>query len=182
MLAEVIETARLRLRPYRLGDVDDVFAYANDPKWARFLPIPQPYTRADAEQFLARQILQDRATHPAWAIEHDGRVAGGINLRLHLDHRLAEMGYALARSLWGQGLTTEAAGAVVEAAFTTYPTLNRIRAMADARNAGSLRVMEKLGMVREGTLRQNRVTRDEFVDEVWCGILRSEWEAQDQPG
>jgi ribosomal-protein-alanine N-acetyltransferase len=50
--------------------------------------------------------------------------------------------------------------------------------MADARNIGSLRVMEKLGMVREGVLRQNRLVRGEFIDEVWCGMLRTEWEAQ----
>ena len=43
--------------------------------------------------------------------------------------------------------------------------------MADARNLGSLRVMEKLGMVREGVLRQNRLVRGEFIDEVWCGML-----------
>jgi RimJ/RimL family protein N-acetyltransferase len=38
--------------------------------------------------------------------------------------------------------------------------------------------MKKLGMVREGVLRQNRVVRDEFIDEVWYGVLRSEWEVQ----
>jgi RimJ/RimL family protein N-acetyltransferase len=67
---------------------------------------------------------------------------------------------------------------VLDAAFVTYIDLKRIRAMADARNIGSLRVMEKIGMIREGTLRQNRVTRGESIDEAWCGILRSEWEAR----
>jgi RimJ/RimL family protein N-acetyltransferase len=50
--------------------------------------------------------------------------------------------------------------------------------MADARNLASLRVMEKLGMVREGVLRQNRLVRGEFIDEVWCGVLRTEWEVR----
>jgi [ribosomal protein S5]-alanine N-acetyltransferase len=88
------------------------------------------------------------------------------------------MGYSLASSHWGQGLTTEAAQAVLDAAFVAYSDLKRIRAMADARNPGSLRVMEKIGMMREGTLRQNRSTRGESIDEVWCGILRREWEAR----
>jgi ribosomal-protein-alanine N-acetyltransferase len=66
---------------------------------------------------------------------------------------------------------------VLNAAFVTYVELKRIRAMANARNTGSLRVMEKIGMMREGTLRQNRITRGESIDEVWCGILRNEWEA-----
>jgi RimJ/RimL family protein N-acetyltransferase len=73
-------------------------------------------------------------------------------------------------------LATEAARAIMEAAFAAYASLHRIRAMADARNIGSLRVMEKLGMVREGVLRQNRLVRGEFIDEVWCGVLRPEWE------
>jgi RimJ/RimL family protein N-acetyltransferase len=66
----------------------------------------------------------------------------------------------------------------MEAAFAVYASLHRLRAMADARNIGSLRVMEKLGMVREGVLRQNRLVRGEFIDEVWYGVLRTEWEAQ----
>jgi RimJ/RimL family protein N-acetyltransferase len=77
-------------------------------------------------------------------------------------------------------LTTEAARTVMAAAFAAYASLHRIRAMADARNLGSRRVMEKLGMVHEGVLRQNRLVRGECIDEVWCGVLRPEWEAHRQ--
>jgi RimJ/RimL family protein N-acetyltransferase len=176
MLPDIIETARLRLRPFHLRDVDDVLGYASDPEWARYLPVPQPYTAADAEKFIAGQVLLDREVHPAWAMEQAGAVIGGINMRFHFDHSVGEMGYSIARSYWGRGLTTEAAGAVMDAAFAVYAHLHRIRAMADARNVGSLRVMEKLGMVREGVLRQNRLVHGEFIDEVWCGVLRTEWE------
>ena len=178
MLPDIIETARLRLRLFCLRDIDDVLAYATDLEWARYLPVPQPYTRADAEKFIARQVLRDRTAHPAWALEHAGAVIGGINILFHFDHHVGEIGYGIARSYWGRGLATEAAHAVIEAAFAAYIHLNRIRAMADARNIGSLRVMEKLGMVREGVLRQNRLVREEYIDDVWCGVLRSEWETQ----
>jgi RimJ/RimL family protein N-acetyltransferase len=130
---------------------------------------------------VASQVLLDRERHPAWAIEYAGVVRGGINIRFDFANQVGEMGYSLARSHWGQGLTTEAAQAVLDAAFVAYSDLRRVRAMADARNIGSLRVMdvmEKIGMIREGTLRQNRITRGESIDEVWCGILRSEWEAR----
>jgi [ribosomal protein S5]-alanine N-acetyltransferase len=175
MLPNIIETKRLRLRPIGFQDVEALLSYTTDPEWARYLPIPQPYTREHAEQFIANQVLLDRERHPAWAIELDGIVQGGINIRFDVANHLGEMGYSIANSQWGQGLTTEAAQAVLEAAFVTYGDLNRIRAMADARNIGSLRVMEKIGMSREGILRQNRVVRGEPIDEVWCGILRSEW-------
>jgi ribosomal-protein-alanine N-acetyltransferase len=179
MLPEIIKTERLTLRPYRLQDVDDVFSYASDPKWARFLPmVPQPYTEEDAEKFIAGQILLDKETHPFWAIEQNEVVIGGLDLRFDFEHQVGELGYSLAQTHWGKGFVAEAAGAVIDAAFSAYPELNRIRAWADSRNAGSLRVMEKLGMVREGVLRQNHVNRGEFIDQVWCGILRSEWEGQ----
>ena len=177
-LSEYIKTDRLILRVFSLVDVEDVLSYASDPEWARFLPVPQPYTRADAEKFVAGQVLQDRKTSVSWAIEHAGSVIGGINIGFDFDNRVGEMGYSIARCFWGKGLTTEAAGAVIDEAFSAYPDLNRIRATADERNVGSLRVMEKLGMVREGVLRQDIYLRGEFKDMVWCGLLRDEWEAR----
>ena len=177
-LPETLETPRLVLRPWALGDVDAVYAYARDEEWSRFLHmLPRPYTRLHAEQFVARQVLLDRAMHPSWAITLEGIPGGGVNLRMLAEHRLAEMGYSVAREQWGRGIGTEAAGAVLDAAFGTWPELRRVRAFADARNAGSRRVMEKLGMAHEGVLRQNRVERGEVVDEAWYGILRPEWEA-----
>ena len=178
MLPDTITTGRLKLRPHRLKDVDDVFAFAQDPEWARYLPVPQPYTYQDAEQFIARQLLLDQKKHPVWAIELDGTVIGGINLRFDFDNKVGEMGYSIARTHWGKGFVPEAARTIINTAFSTYPDLNRIRAMADSRNNGSLRVMEKLGMMKEGTLRQNRSSHGEFIDEVWCGILRVEWETK----
>lgn len=177
-LPELIYTPRTKLRPFEFDDVDDVFAYASDPAWSRYLLfVPQPYTRETARQFIAAQVLQDRVTHPSWAIEYESKVIGGINVRFHFDHRIAEMGYSLARSHWGQGFVTEVAQSVVDQAFLTYPQLHKVRAMADARNIGSLRVMEKVGMKREGVLRQDRYIQNGFMDEVWYGLLRIEWEA-----
>lgn len=176
MLPAIIETQRLKLRPLRFEDVDDIYTYASDAEFSRYLPIPLPYTAESARQFVAHQVLLDREKHPAWGIELFGRVVGGINLRFHDVHRTAEMGYAIAPRCWGKGYVTEAAQMVIDVAFSEVGTLHKIRAMADLRNIGSWRVMEKIGMIREGVLRQNRVVHDEFIDEVWCGILRPEWE------
>ena len=87
-----------------------------------------------------------------------------------------EIGYSVARRLWNQGVCTEAARAVVDAAFTTHLDLGRLFARADVDNVGSHRVMEKVGMTREGVLRKNRVERGEAIDEVFYSILRDEWE------
>ena len=178
MLPELIETDRLRLRLPSLKDVEDVLAYASDADWARYLPVPQAYTRADAEKFLAGQLLQDPKKRVQWAIEHAGSAIGGINIRFDFENRVGTLGYSVARRHWGKGLATEAVDAVVDEAFTVHPDLNRIQASADERNIGSLRVMEKLGMVREGVLREDQYLRGEFRNTVWCGLLRCEWEAR----
>ena len=77
------------------------------------------------------------------------------------------MGYSTARWIWGKGIATEAARVVVDSVFRLLPMVNRVRAMANLRNKASQRVMEKIGMRREGVLRQNRVVRGEAIDEAW---------------
>ena len=178
-LPYVLNTSRLVLRPYEFGDVNDILAYAADEEWGRYLSAtPQPYRREDAVQFVARQALTDRAVHPGWAIVLDGAAIGGINIRFYYEWVVAEMGWSIQRRLWSKGLATEAARAVADAAFGTHPQLRRIGARADARNVASHRVMDKLDMRNEGTLRQARVARGECIDEVHYGLLRTEWEAR----
>ena len=121
---------------------------------------------------------KDRKKRVPWAIEHAGSAIGGTNIRFDFENHVGTLGYSVARRHWGKGLATEAVGAVIDESFSTYPDLNRIQASADERNAGSLRVMEKLGMVREGVLRQDQYLRGEFRNTVWCGLLRCEWEAR----
>lgn len=168
-----LRTDRLLLRPFRSGDVDDVFAYAQNPEWNRYLGLPEPYTRRMAEEFVARAILADPETNPIWAIVHDGRVSGGIDFRVRRPG-LAEMGYSIAQPLWGRGLMTEAARAVIEHAFEACGIV-RIQAYASSRNKGSWRVMEKVGMTREGLLHSNGAIRGESIDDVLYAIVRGDW-------
>ncbi len=174
----IIRTERLVLRPHRFEDLDDVLAYATDETWSRYLPVPQPYTRDDGVQFLASCVLTDWDVNPRWAMEHDGRCSGGINLRLAGDN-VAEIGYSLAPWLWGQGVTAEAVAGVLDWAF---PNLDLVRVMAtvDPENRQSWRVMEKLGMTREGHLRSARTVRGQRRDDYVYGLLRTEWETQRQ--
>jgi RimJ/RimL family protein N-acetyltransferase len=173
-----LRTERLLLRPFRLDDVDDVFEYASNRPWARFLPLmPQPYTRRDAEEFVARQVLRSWDTNPGWAIVTEGNVIGSIALRVDKSHEIGELAYTIGRDYWGKGLMPEAARAVMVWGFTERG-LAKVYAWADARNKRSLRVMEKLGMTREGVLRSHRKARDERVDAAYYGILREEWEEQ----
>ena len=176
----VLQTERLTLRRFRLTDVDDVLAFANDEEWQRFLaPLPYPYERVHGEQFVAKSFLRDWKSKPAFAIVLDDTMIGEINLRVNKRHQNAEMGYAIARKHWGRGYATEAARAVVNWAFKAL-CLAKIHAVAIVDNERSWRVMERIGMTREGVLRSEVPGRDSSQrhDMVYYGILREEWEKQ----
>lgn len=84
-------------------------------------------------------------------------------MRLLLGGRIGEIGYSISRSHWRRGFATEAARAVVNAAFHSCPVLLKLRAIADVRNQSSIRVLEKIPMQREGVLRLNQLTRDQLL-------------------
>lgn len=171
-----LRTDRLVLRPWQLDDVDFPLAYI-DEDFARFLPIHLPYTRDDAERFVAMRILTDWDLNPGFAIGLDGRVIGDINVRVEAAHARAEAGWGIGKRDWGNGYTTEAASAVFAWAFEAFD-LAKIEATADLENVASWRVMEKLGMTREGLLRSHRILRGERRDVVYYGVARAEFDGR----
>lgn len=176
-LPEIIQTKRLILRSFKFCDVDDVFNYAKNPEWSLYLTVPYPYTYQHAEQFIAKQKLNDSKIEKAWAITLDEKVIGGISLRAKAEkHAVCELGWSVAQPHWGKGFTTEVATTIRDTAFNNFPEMHRLYARADLRNIGSWRVMEKIGMEREAILRQHANFRGEWVDEIWYSILRPEWE------
>ena len=130
-----LRTKRLLLRPWRLSDVDDVFAYASD--------VHEPYLRRDAEEFVAHAVLASRDQEPILGMVFENRAVGGLSLDLDLKHRTAELGYWVGKHLWGRGLAPEAAKAVIDWGFQSFP-IGKVFAGKDARNRQSVRVMEKL--------------------------------------
>lgn len=142
-------TARLVLRAFRATDVDDALAYRDDPEFARFLPhIPQPFTREDAERFVATNMTEPWDTLPTFAVVLADRVIGTVNLDIDTAGRTAMIGYAIARAQWGRGIATEAASAVMQWSFVEH-ALVAMWASTDVAHVGSRRVMEKLGMTVE---------------------------------
>ena len=174
-LPERIQTARCLLRPFSTADADDVHAYRRDAEVVRYLQVAQPFRREDADVFVATQVLSDRHERCVWAMVQDGRVVGGVSLRIARGKRRAEVGYELARWLWGRGLMTEAVSAVIDEAFRRLPII-KITATATAANARSIRLLERLGMQREALLRQHWVHGGRVLDEVRYGLLRDKWE------
>lgn len=166
-----LETERLRLRRFRESDVQDALEYRNDSEFVRFLPhIPHPFTREDAERFVALNMSEDWMTSPTFAVVFDDKLIGTVNFELDLRIKTAMLGYALGRAWWGRGLATEASTAAMRWARQEHGP-ERVWASADVRNERSQRVLQRLGFTRESVRRALQPGRDgEAVDEAVYGL------------
>jgi [ribosomal protein S5]-alanine N-acetyltransferase len=88
-------------------------------------------------------------------------------------HKSIEIGYFLSEKYWGRGIVTEALDKIVEYGFANL-SVNRIEGRCDTDNIGSQKVMTKLGMRYEGTLRKNEFIKGEFRNTQFYSILASE--------
>jgi ribosomal-protein-alanine N-acetyltransferase len=176
----VLETERLVLRPYSLADARRVQEMCGDEAVASTtLAIPHPYPDGAAEQWISTHADGFRkGSEVTLAITQrpGGLVVGSMAIFVNNDHRRGELGYVVAKEHWNQGYCTEAARAFLNFGFKTLD-LNRIQATHFPRNPASGRVMQKLGMSREGLLRQYVLNRGAFEVLVMYSILRPEFEA-----
>lgn len=153
MFPESFSTPRLTLRPIEAGDTAAIFSsYGQDTEVTRYLTWQPHASIEDTDSFVQMCLRAQTSRTYMIVLKASGNVVGVFDLRTPSKTRV-EFGYALARSHWGQGLMTEALTEVVAWALR-QPSIWRIGAVADIENIGSLRVMEKAGLQREGVLRR----------------------------
>lgn len=185
MTAPVLESARLLLRPFSAADAPEVQRLAGSRAIAdTTLNIPHPYEDGMAEAWIARHPAAfDAGELATFAItlKAGGALLGAISLTIERRFDRAELGYWIAEPYWGNGYCTEAAHRVVDYGFGEL-RLNRIHATHLARNPASGRVMQKIGMTKEGLARQHSKKWQEFEDLVLYGLLREEWPGRDSQG
>ena len=171
-----ITTKRLLLRPFRDADEDAIIANLNDKRiTATTSHIPYPYTRNDARAWLdlCRSRL-DGAEHDNYAIDLEGELIGSVGLDYNREHRRAEVGYWISVGHWNRGIATEALRAAIDRAFGR-DDCDRVFAHHYVGNEASGRVMEKIGMRREGVLRAHMRKDGDAKDCVCYGLLKQEW-------
>ncbi len=179
-----LHTARMQLRPFTGADADALYALHSSADVLRYWDAP-PWTEpARAERFITacRQMAEEGSgARLAMDRVSDSSFLGWCSLtRWNPDYRSASLGYCLDAAAWGHGYATEAARSILQWAFDTLD-LNRVQAETDTRNAASARVLEKLGFVREGTLREDCVVNGEVSDSWVYGLLRRQWQSQPEP-
>jgi RimJ/RimL family protein N-acetyltransferase len=166
-----IETARLRLRAPVMEDADAIFTtYAQDAEATRYVSFRPHRSVADAREYLRRCADGWEGGGPfTWiiALREDGRLAGAIDIRP--DGHRVELGYILGRAYWGRGFMTEVVSAVAHWVLA-QPEVHRVWAVCDIDNRASARVLEKVGMKREGQLRRWTVHPNVSATprDCWC--------------
>jgi RimJ/RimL family protein N-acetyltransferase len=177
-----IETERLRLRPFVLGDLGALHSYESRPDVARYL-YWGPRTESEVREALAGKIsrtsIREEGDFLAFAIEtkDDDVMVGDVVLEwISRRHRQGEIGYIVHPDHHGRGYATEACRPLLRFAFEEMG-LHRVVGRLDARNTASARVLEKLGMRREAHLVENEWVKEEWQSEVVYAILDREWRA-----
>lgn len=174
-----LETPRLILRDFKKSDLKAVHAYSSIEEVARYLvwgPNTLAQSKEAIEGFLDDQNAQTRDIFDlAVTLKPKRELIGGAGIRIiDRDNLTGELGYTLHPDYWGYGLAVEAARALLEAGFNALG-LQRIVAVCDQRNKASARVMERLGMRREGAFRGSKVIQGQWRDEFLYAILAEEF-------
>lgn len=179
----VIETARLRLRGHRESDLEPYFALHADPAVMRYWSCPA-WTSVDQARDRLAEVIGHRDADRAlcWTVADrgDDRLIGSVVLfAINREQGRAEIGYALSASHWGRGLAQEAMAEVLRHAFDVLG-LRRIEADIDPRNAASCRLVERMGFVREGLLRERWCVGGEVSDSAIYGLLAGDWRLRER--
>jgi len=175
----ILETARLILREYQESDFESVHKYASDPEVVRYMEFG-PNTETDTMYFIRSQIQHQneqprRVFDLALVSKAEAQLIGACSIVVaNPQNREGFIGYILNKDHWNQGYITEAADEIIKFGIKEL-RLHRIYATCHPDNIGSYRVMEKIGMRREGLLREDKFVRGHWRDSLIYSILEHEF-------
>lgn len=171
-----IETKRLELREIRLSDQDAIFEYGKKPHISKYTLWEPHESVQDSIDFIEKYAFsnyEQGVPEPfAITLKGEGKLIGCVGcFWVSTKNKSMELAYVLNDEYWGQGIILEAADAVIEYCFEHFD-IERIQCRCKSENLASERVMQKLGMTYEGTLRREIYHRNKFWDMKYYSILR----------
>ena len=173
-----LRSARLLLRSWQPTDAAAVAEIMADPRMSEYLPLPSPYTAADAAEFVqAAAAGASEIGRLERAIVRDGRLVGAIGLSVRDSN--AELGYWVRTADWGSGYATEAVRTMARFAFEHG--VRRIQIQADIGNLASARVALRAGFGFEGIARLGRRSQRGPADHAVFARLATDSDAQIPP-
>ncbi|MDE7313868.1 MAG: GNAT family N-acetyltransferase [Eubacterium sp.] len=170
-----IKTKRLLLKPLGLQYLDTVHAYACDPENTKYMLYLPNDSMQETAGFLKNADLEWKREHPSYyefAILYEHTQVGAVSIYLNADAKKqdgtvteAEFGWIISKKFWNRGIAFEAAQALLDYARTELG-ISHFIAHCDSENAGSFRVMEKLGMKKADAYggRKNKLSEEERIE------------------
>jgi [ribosomal protein S5]-alanine N-acetyltransferase len=176
-----LSTKRLCLRPLQPHDAPQVQRILGQSAVVtQMIGYPHPPPADEGNRWVTQHLaLMQQDARQTWAVTRCGTdtLRGTLTLRYEWRTSLAELSYWLDAALWGQGWMSEAAGAVLGYAFRGG-RVHRVYARSFAENTASRRVLDRIGMMHEATMRQSVRADGRYRDIAWYGALKSEYLAE----
>lgn len=171
-----IETSRLIIRDLVIEDWRDVHSYASNPEVTEFMlwgPNNEAETKSYVNQQLEKQQTNDRTDFEFAVILKDtNQFIGGCGM--YIKELNAEIGYCFHPEYWGNGYASEASEALLRLAFEKFK-VHRVYATCRPGNIGSAKVLTKIGMKKEGHLREHIWAKGKFHDSYLFSMLESDY-------
>ncbi|KHE70162.1 GNAT family N-acetyltransferase [Halobacillus sp. BBL2006] len=167
-----IRTERLWIRDFEIIDWEAMYEYTSNQNVMRYIP-EGVFTRKDAKEFVRKNIGDQAENFPVVKTNEDILI-GHMVFHKYFGEHSYEIGWVFNPKYQNKGYATEAAKAILAFGFETM-NLHRIIATCQPENIPSYRVMEKIGMRREGFFKKCIPNGDEWWDEYYYAILQEEW-------
>jgi RimJ/RimL family protein N-acetyltransferase len=173
---------RVALRRFHTDDLAKFVAYRSCEQVARFQSWDAPYPPEEGKRFIQEISKQHPDTPGEWfqfalVLRSTGQLIGDCAAMPHADDpRQCDIGFTVSTEHQGHGYATEAVRLLLNYLFTERGK-HRITAYCDPRNAASVALLERLGMRREGHLRESTWAKGEWTDDLVYALLPDEWQS-----
>jgi RimJ/RimL family protein N-acetyltransferase len=173
---KTITTERLTLRMFEKSDAETVTKLCNNYNiYKNTLYIPYPYSIDCALSWIENHLGNfnaDKSYEFAITDKGSGKLYGAIALSNNQHSNNGEIAYWIGEEFWGNGYATEASKAILEFAFNVKQ-YHKVYARHFASNPASGKVLQKLGMLKEGVLIDHAMKEDRYEDFTYYGIISS---------
>lgn len=175
----VLETNRLVLRKITKDDANSILRYLSDKEVMKYYGL-NPFTSLDdaLEEISWYQSIYENKTGIRWGItlKDQGIVVGSCGFHGTVSqHYRTDIGFELSKEQWGKGIAFEAVEAIIKYGFE-HLNFHRIQALIEPPNLSSQKLVEKLGFIREGLMRNYEFAGGKFDDLYMYSLLKQDLE------
>ncbi|MGJ9457382.1 GNAT family N-acetyltransferase [Oceanobacillus sp. CF4.6] len=175
----VLETKRLVLRKITKEDANSVLNYLSDEEVMKYYGLEPFKSINDAlDEISWYQSIQKSKTGIRWGItlKEEAVVIGSCGFHNNVSqHFRTEIGFELSKEQWGKGIAAEAVKAIISYGYE-HMNFRRIEALIEPPNLSSQKLVEKLGFIREGLLRNYEFTCGKFDDLYMYSLLKQDFD------